>query len=371
MTFTTVSDNISEGDETVIFTMGTPTNATLGTQSATVVTITEVGATAPTGGGGGAMGIMMWLAMLFRYCCRGRYRHAGLRRPFMVVMAACLSVSACGGGGGGNAVPLPGANTSSGAAIYAIRGIVTGLTGTLVLQNKGGDDLTLTSNGGFTFDTNLSNGESYIVTVFTNPDGQTCTVSNASGTVNGGNVSGVSVTCVTQQSVSTYTVGGTISGLSGSVVLQNSGGDDLSLSSNGSFTFATAIGDGADYKVTVATPPAGQACAVANGTGTVSSANVSDVAISCAASGPVLGVRTASRIAAGRNHTCAILDSGAVKCWGHNDSGQLGLGDSVDRGRTPMTWATTYRRWTWGPVVRRYRLPPAAIIPVLFWMMAR
>ena len=37
----------------------------------------------------------------------------------------------------------------------------------------------------------------------------------------------------------TYSVGGTVSGLSGTVVLQDNGGDDLSLSANGAFTFAT------------------------------------------------------------------------------------------------------------------------------------
>ena len=34
---------------------------------------------------------------------------------------------------------------------------------------------------------------------------------------------------------------------------------------------------------------------------------------------------TAERIAAGAAHTCAVLDGGAVRCWGSNASGQLGL----------------------------------------------
>jgi len=29
---------------------------------------------------------------------------------------------------------------------------------------------------------------------------------------------------------------------------------------------------------------------------------------------------------AGETHTCAILDTGEVRCWGGNDKGQLGLG---------------------------------------------
>ena len=42
--------------------------------------------------------------------------------------------------------------------------------------------------------------------------------------------------------------------------------------------------------------------------------------------------RTATAITAGRDHTCAVLDDGAVKCWGHNVYGQLGQGDDTSRG---------------------------------------
>ncbi len=40
----------------------------------------------------------------------------------------------------------------------------------------------------------------------------------------------------------------------------------------------------------------------------------------------------AAAIYAGPNHTCVILDGGAVKCWGDNSFGQLGLGDMANRG---------------------------------------
>jgi K+-transporting ATPase c subunit len=79
-----------------------------------------------------------------------------------------------------------------------------------------------------------------------------------------------------------YTVGGTVSGLSGTVVLQDNGGDNLSVSANGSFTFATALASGAAYSVTVKTNPTGQSCTVSSGSGTVGSANVASVAVSCA-----------------------------------------------------------------------------------------
>ena len=81
---------------------------------------------------------------------------------------------------------------------------------------------------------------------------------------------------------SEYTVGGTVSGLSGTVGLLNNGGDNLSVSSNSGFTFATSLANGASYAVTVGTQPAGQTCEVGSGTGTISSANVTDVSVTCA-----------------------------------------------------------------------------------------
>jgi alpha-tubulin suppressor-like RCC1 family protein len=44
--------------------------------------------------------------------------------------------------------------------------------------------------------------------------------------------------------------------------------------------------------------------------------------------------RTATAIASGNNHTCAILDNASVKCWGFNNAGQLGQGDTNNRGDT-------------------------------------
>lgn len=82
-----------------------------------------------------------------------------------------------------------------------------------------------------------------------------------------------------------YRVGGTLSGLaaSASVVLQNNSGDDLTMSANGAFSFATGLGTADTYAVTVRTQPANppQACTVGNDSGTVGTADVSNVAVNC------------------------------------------------------------------------------------------
>lgn len=42
--------------------------------------------------------------------------------------------------------------------------------------------------------------------------------------------------------------------------------------------------------------------------------------------------KTAKFVIAGGNHTCAILNDDTTKCWGANGSGQLGYGDTTQRG---------------------------------------
>jgi hypothetical protein len=168
---------------------------------------------------------------------------------------------------------------------YSIGGTVSGLTGSgLVLEDNGFDMFPVSGNGSFTFATAIVTGGAYSVTVLTQPSGpaQTCLVTNGSGTVGSANVTTVQVTCV---AAATYTIGGTISSLTGTgLVLQDNGGDNLKVSANGGFTFPTAIASAGTYNVTVLTQPSNpaQTCGVTNGSGTVASANVTNVQVTCA-----------------------------------------------------------------------------------------
>jgi len=92
-----------------------------------------------------------------------------------------------------------------------------------------------------------------------------------------------------QTTGSTHSVGGTVTGLAGSVTLQLNGGNDYIVTTNGSFMFPTLLEDTSDYEVTVSVQPDGQVCNVENGTGIIEKDNVSDVVIDCAASYAVSG----------------------------------------------------------------------------------
>jgi alpha-tubulin suppressor-like RCC1 family protein len=197
-----------------------------------------------------------------------------------------------GGSGTIGGVAVTGVAVTCTTDVYAVGGTVSGLVGGgLVLRDNGGDDLAITADGAFTFVTPVASAATYAVTVASQPSGpsQTCTVTGGSGTVTTAAITGVTVTCVTRS----YTVGGTVSGLAGTgLVLQDSGGDNLTITGNGAFTFATAVASGAAYAVTVKTQPSGltQSCVVTAGSGTVTTAAITSVAVACTTSKFTIGV---------------------------------------------------------------------------------
>ena len=174
-----------------------------------------------------------------------------------------------------NSTPTP-------SATYTLGGAVSGLTGTVAL-GTGSQSLSISANGTYAFPAGLAAGTAYAVNVISNPAGQTCSVANGAGTMGNADVTNVKVTCATN----TYSIGGTLSGLASgpglSLVLQDNGSDNLTLTGNGAFTFAAQVATGATYNVTVQTQPAHQTCTVSNGTGTVTNGDVTNVGVACVA----------------------------------------------------------------------------------------
>ena len=78
-----------------------------------------------------------------------------------------------------------------------------------------------------------------------------------------------------------YMIGGAVSGLKGSLVLQNSNGDTKTITVDGNFTLNTPVVENGSYAVTVNTQPAGQSCTVSYGSGTATALGTA-VVINCA-----------------------------------------------------------------------------------------
>ena len=196
--------------------------------------------------------------------------------------------------------PLPAPTT------YTVGGSISGLTAAGLVLANGNDALTVAANAtGFTLPTAVAQGGSYAVTVKTQPAGLQCSLTQSTGIINSANVTNVAVTCA----AITHTLGGAISGLASSGLVLLNGSDMLSLSSGAlTFTFALPVAEGGAYAVSVKTQPSGETCSVGNGTGTMGTANVAAVQLTCSANayklgGTIAGLTTAGLILANGTDT--------------------------------------------------------------------
>jgi DNA-binding beta-propeller fold protein YncE len=100
---------------------------------------------------------------------------------FLITCATVVALASCGGG------------SSDDTTAYTLAGTVSGLsTSGLVLANGSSTQAVASGATSFTFSDSMTG--SYSVSVATQPDGQTCVVSNGSGS-GGSNVSSVVITC--------------------------------------------------------------------------------------------------------------------------------------------------------------------------------
>ena len=111
---------------------------------------------------------------------------------------ACVVIN---GSGTMGAIDIDNVVVNCGASVsYTVGGTLDGLAGGgLVLQLNGSGDLALSADGSYAFVPRLVDGAGYVVTVRTQPQGQLCTLANATGTVQGADVADVDVSCAPLQ----------------------------------------------------------------------------------------------------------------------------------------------------------------------------
>lgn len=138
----------------------------------------------------------------------------------------------------------------------------------------------------FTMPAPVSFGSSYMVQIQGTPAGLGCSVAHGSGTVGAGNVTNVAITCAAQ----TYTLGGTITGLTQSGLVLSNGSDRLAVASGaGSFILGGPVPFDAGYDVQVQTQPSYESCTVSQGTGTMPAGAVNDAAVTCSVATYTIG----------------------------------------------------------------------------------
>lgn len=191
-----------------------------------------------------------------------------MKSKYLSAAAALLcaaGLTACGGSGNGS---------------LALAARVIGLERSgLVLQNNGGDDLAV--DGSMTtwyFKTLMAPEAAFNVSIKTQPSGSKCTIAQNTGKINYYSFQQTIVTCTPDA----YALGGSVVGLTGNgLVLANGSLTAGVVAGSSTFEFAAKINNTAVYGVTVLVQPAGQTCSVANATGTMPQANVSNVVVTC------------------------------------------------------------------------------------------
>jgi len=166
-----------------------------------------------------------------------------IHRQCALLIVSVALIFSCGcGGSGGESDPYQGGEGTVG-------GTISGVSGTIIIQNLLTDDIEVTEDGSFQFETPISSGNGFQVTILSKPDDLNCTVLNGDGQILSGlNHDLVEIIC----SPDSYSLGGTLSGLvdGNSLTLINNG-ETVTISSNGSFTFPEPISDGSSYSVSI------------------------------------------------------------------------------------------------------------------------
>lgn len=168
-----------------------------------------------------------------------------------------------------------------GKASYDVSGTVSNLNNNGLILANGGEELPIAAGQtSFTFKKRIDYGTDYNITFKQQPAHMTCSISGGSGSA--GHY--INISAAVSCSQNTYSVSGTISGLTiDGLVLINGNVTTTVAKDAKTFTLNGAVADGTTYGVGVSTQPKGLLCVVQPGTGagTMGSANVTTVQIAC------------------------------------------------------------------------------------------
>ena len=161
-----------------------------------------------------------------------------------------------------------------------VSGTLTGLGAgqQVTLQNNGSDNVVMTSNGVFTFPTQLSSLGAFSVTVLAQPANQFCTVTRPTGVIptNGLQADITTVACAANS------LGVNVTGLvAGQSVTLANASNSVTVTANGLATFPGILAGATAYAVTVTTQPAAQVCTLTNATGSIASGVQSVALLNC------------------------------------------------------------------------------------------
>ncbi|MDN2696149.1 hypothetical protein O0882_07460 [Janthinobacterium sp. SUN073] len=169
-----------------------------------------------------------------------------------------------------------------GKASYDVSGSISNLNNNGLILANGGEELPIPAGQtSFTFKKRIDYGTDYNITFKQQPAHMTCGINGGSGSA--GHYINISAAVFCSQN--TYSVGGTISGLTVEGLVLINGSTTTTVAKDAtSFTLNGPVADGATYNVTVSpTQPKGLLCVVQPGTGvgTMGEANVTTVKIAC------------------------------------------------------------------------------------------
>ena len=194
-----------------------------------------------------------------------------------LALACALALSACGGSDNGQL-----------QLSLALSGVTRD---GLKISNKGGAPIAVAPGSIYVFPDLVPVDSDYDITVVGQPantDPDSCKVTNGKGNTGVASPRFIRIDCV----VTTYPLGGSVSGLTADGLVVNNGSHSVTIPKAATTFSMTApttanpklgqVPEGVPYGLTVLQQPAGLKCTIALASGTMPAAAVNNIAISCA-----------------------------------------------------------------------------------------